>query len=414
MHLNQHLVQQLTYGTYHKNEKVFFFQIFLLIFLSANVYSIGITSRNSVTYESNLNEDYLICIKNSENYEFPVYLHVIGPMKEFLTFEQQEFILKPNENKCQNYNLNVQTKPDFYGPSITQIWVKQKSDDSSGSFRVLTNIHHKLSFFIPYPDKYVGINIKSENVNVNEPVQFTISAKNYGEKKVNKANARLDIYGADDYSNFVTSLYTNTKSIESMKTVDYFATFDTFGIVPGYYKANVEFYYDNENIKKENIFRIGTLNVKINNYTKFAVENKINPYEIDIESRWNNKIENLYARVEFDGINANILTPTINLIPWEKTKIKTFIDLTGYNSGEYKGKIILLYDNVTNTEDIILKVTELIKEEKPQDTLKPDKIIEDTTNVSSLSLTTILLIIIIILIIVDIIYIIYKRKKNET
>ncbi|MBT3408438.1 hypothetical protein HN415_07180 [Candidatus Woesearchaeota archaeon] len=334
-------------------------------------------------------------------------------MKEYLTFEEQEFILKPHENKCQNYNLNIPNKPDFYGPSLTQIWVKQRSENSKELFQVLTNIHHKLSVFVPYPDKYVGINIKSENVNVNEPVQFTISAKNYGEKKVNKANARLDIYGADDYSNFVTSLYTNTKSIESMESVDYFTTFDTFGIVPGYYKAIVEFYYDNENTKKENIFRIGTLNVKINNYTKFATANKINPFVIAIESRWNNKIENLHARVEFEDINENTLTPTINLNPWQKTTIKSFIDLTGHTPGEYKGKITLLYDNITSSEDIILSVTQDIKEEMPEIALKQNDIIKEETNIKNLPLTSILLVIIIILIIVDIIYIVYKNKKNE-
>jgi len=395
-----------------KNEKIFFFLVFFWILLAGNAMSLGISSDISITFSPNFKNSYQLCVKNSQNNEFPVVLNVEGPISEFITLQKYEYVLAPKEIKCQSYTIELPEDLDLYGSTTTKIWVKQISSTNGGAFKVLSNIHQKVKLFVPYPDKYVEIKTTAEDVNINEPVMITIQATNYGIQRVMKANARLDIYGADDYTNYVSSLYTSTKSIESMETVEYIKSFETIGLVPGYYKANVNFFYDSDEILDTEIFKIGVLFVKINNYTTTAVTGKINPYHIDIESRWNNEISEVYGIVEFEGIQKPILTRTISLAPWEKTTFKNYIDLTGVLPGQYNGKIRISFDNETNEKDVILNVLETTPiVEKPQGFENTDE--PEAIESAGLTLTNILLILILIFIIGDIVYLYSKNRKNE-
>ncbi len=345
-----------------------------------------------------------------------MYLTVEGPVAEYVTLEKTELTLKPNQMACQNYIVQLPEKLDFYGPSTTKIWVKQKATSGTGSIQVLTSVHHKLKVFVPYPDKYVGITLSAEDVNSNEPVQFTITANNLGQEDVDKANARVDIYGADDYKNFVTTLYTSTKPIASMESADFYAVFDTVGIVPGYYQANAVMYYDGNSANASGIFKIGTLLVRIDNQTDKAVAGKIDPFDITIESRWNNGIDGVSAKAEFERIKEPVVTRTVNLAPWEKTTLKNFIDLTGVKPGEYEGKITVYYANESSSEDAVLKVISEAEAtvEVPENIGAVNKTGQPDQGVgSSLSLTNILLIVVILMVIADLLYIFYRKRKNE-
>ncbi len=369
-----------------------------------------------MTFEPNLKENFQLCIRNSEDYDFPVYLTVEGPVAQYVTLQKTEYDLKPHQLVCQVYTVHFPDKLDFYGPSTTRIWVKQKAPSGSGTIQVLVSVHHKLNVFVPYPDKYVGISLETEDVNSNEPVQFTINAKNFGQDDIAKANARLDIYGADDYKNYVTTLYTSTKPIASMETADFNAVFDTVGVMPGYYKANAVLYFDGNSSNTSGIFKIGTLLVRVDNQTEKAVAGKIDPFDITIESRWNNEIDDVSAKAEFPGIDGHVLTRTVNLKPWEITTLNNYIDLTGVEPGDYDGRITVYFANQTSMKDVMLHVmteeeAELEKPQSVSDTTAGDK--TGQMSKGNLTLTNILLVVVVLMVIADLAYIMYRKRKNE-
>jgi len=333
-------------------------------------------------------------------------------MKPYITLEKDEITLQGREINCQTYNLKLPMEFDEYGPIVTVIQAHQKFSDG-GSFGAIVNIKHRLTVFFPYPDKYVEINVKSEDVIENQPVHFTISATNYGQETVKKANARIDVYGADDYTNFIKSLYTDTKELVSMETKDFTSVLITEGLVPGYYKADIDFFYDGDTVTAENIFKIGTLLVKILNYTREGTTDSIVPYIINVESRWNNKMDSLYAEVIFDEIDQKITTPTISIAAWEKTQLKGYIDLKDISLGEYTGKIVLYYQNETTSKNIMLKVTKKNIITAKQVQTEPEQAGGTDEFSSGISITNILLIVIIALILIDMGYIIW-RKKHES
>ena len=358
-----------------------------------------------MVFEPGLKGSYDLCIRNSVDAHFPVHMEATGPFAQYLSFSEQDFVLAPLQVRCIKYHLSLPLSPPEYGNTMTQVWAKQ-SRDITGGFEVLTNIHHKLNILVPYPAKYVTFDLTANDVNENQPVEFIATATNYGQQDVLKANLRLDIYGADDYSKFVTALYTDTKPIKAMETVQFSSYLPTTGLVPGVYKADAVLFYDQNSTQKPQTFRIGALFVRIVDYTRKASSGKINAYEITVESRWNNRIPAVHAEAEFAGLNARAVTPTVALSPWEQARLSGYLDLGEVPAGEYEGTVTVHYSNLTNRQSAILTVTAAAEEERPAAPV-------EVKTRSYLSLTSILLVVIVLLVVIDLIYIYRRRKDNE-
>jgi len=378
-----------------------------MVLCSGSAYSLGISSMNKINFEPNLNQDHELCVRNTHDTEFPVKLSVSGPFEEYITLKERKIVLRPLERRCMIYNVHMPNKVTEYGWQHTKIQASQLPGEDPGMFQTLESIKTSVAIFVPYPDKHVEIIVYADDVNENEPINIRIKATNFGDKDVKSANARLDINGADDYENFVTSLYTDTKPINSLEDVYFYTTFDTFGLAPGYYQIMTHMFYDGNRTEREKIVKIGTLYVRINDYTRFVEPEKISEFHVKIESRWNNKIQEIYSRTEFEGIKP-IVTPTFELKPWEKMALSGFIDLTDYSGSNLPGQITLFYVNHTTEEEITLLVEEKVVEIEEPEIVEP--VIEEHATIPA---TTIMLIVILVLVIADLIYLKIKKKWTD-
>ncbi len=341
-------------------------------------------------------------MKNSENHDFPVYLDADGPFKDSISLGEQEFVLGPLEIRCVNYTITLPDRTEEFGKSTTYIWAKQKSGDG-GAISIATNVPHKISVTVPYPERYVTMSVHTEDVNENEPVQFRVSVRNMGNMSLEQVHAQIDVYGADDYSNHVATVKTDTRRIESLQTADLYAYLKTEGLAPGYYKAHVALSYDSEHKAADAFFRIGTLFVRLTNYTKEAVAGKINPYEIRVQSRWNNRIRGVHAKLSLAG--ASLTTPTVGLDPWEFYTFRSYLDLTNAAAGTYRGRLTLVYDNHSDTQEITVQVTEPtpVKETPSEDAAAADGIF---------TAQNFLILLVLLVVAADIIYLATRRKKH--
>jgi len=370
---------------------------------------LGISKLRGIYFEPNLNQDFAFCVTNSKDTEFPVMLTKSGALAEYLTFKDSEFTLKPRERKCTEFNLKLPRSLDTYGPHKIKLTARQVTKQGEGAIRTIVAVNTRLGVFVPYPEKYVSVSVKAKDVNENEPVQFQLLATNLGQKDVDAVSARLDIFGADDYSNFVTSLYTDTKSIKSTEKETFYSTFNTHGLKPGNYKTDVTLYYDGETSEKEKRFKIGTLNIRITNHTAVLEAGKINPFDVIVESRWNNEIPKIYARIELDGIKP-ATTPTFSLSAWKVKSLLGYVDLSEQEPGILDGKITVFYMNQTKIEEITVEVVEEIMiEEKPVITGVP-VVEEPISDISGIKATSIMLIVILVLVIADLLYLKFKKK----
>ena len=202
---------------------------------------------------------------------------------------------------------------------------------------------------------------------------------------------------------FLSSLTLKSKTTETL-----IVKLDTNDIPSGDYQAIVIVDYDGFKATEQENFRLGDLYVNLTNYTKEFEFNKINRWDIFIESRWNKQITNLYAEVKIlqngQEIDISTKTPTISLEPWETTRLNAFWDTTGFAPGEYGAKLILHYNDKVQENPINIQV------------VKSGAFIQLPLFVDKIGLKTLLLAIIVIILILDVVWlslISRRMKKNE-
>ncbi|MEM4268075.1 MAG: hypothetical protein QXK37_04580 [Candidatus Woesearchaeota archaeon] len=383
--------------------------VFLLSILEA--YALGVTAHRGINFEPNLEESFQICFRNSHNNYFPIEISVTGELAEYITLRDKTLTLGPYESKCTEYYVKLPQSIDKYGPVVTRIIGSQVMDPyEHGMFGAQENIVHKFTVFVPYPGKYISFELVSENVNQGEPVQFTLIATNLGQEDIESAKGFVEIYGADNYANYVTTVETKEKPIKSLETIRLYTFLQTADLKSGSYKAIGVLKYDGEKAQDEDTFNIGQLQVIINDYTRNLTRGRINKFDINISSAWNNRIERIYGEASITGVPSKMITPTIVLDPWTTNTLTGYLEIPPDTPlGEVDGKITLYFENTT-TKNILVNITENPDAKK---SLKEEpKEVKEKSIKEWFSATNIIVILIILFIILDIYLIVHKEKKK--
>ncbi len=105
----------------------------------------------------------------------------------------------------------------------------------------------------------------------------------------------------------------------------------------------------------ESLFRVGEFRVLILNYTDELKENEVNEFEIEVESLWNEDIEEVYAEVIVNRI-AVFSTPIVLLNAWERKTLVGYFDSTGFDYGDFRAEVVLYYDEGLISESVDLNI----------------------------------------------------------
>jgi hypothetical protein len=148
---------------------------------------------------------------------------------------------------------------------------------------------------------------------------------------------RIEVYSED--MEFMTVLYLDERDLNKGQKVELVKTLDSSGFNAGNYIARSVVEYDGEKPAVQNItFRIGELSIDIVNHTKEITIENIMPFDIEIESGWNNVIEGAYAKVRISNDTTQIATFTTtptSLEPWEKKTIVGHFNTSQATNGTY-------------------------------------------------------------------------------
>lgn len=267
--------------------------------------------------------------------------------------------------------------------------------ESMSTISTSVNVVAPIYVNVPYPETYVLAYFDVANRNINETLDFYVRLSNKGKLDVDKAYVILDIlsFGEFDFDNKVVSLTSDTQKVTSRGETNFHILQNTTGWNPGEYKVIANVYYDSNNTKLDRYFNIGSLNVLITNYTKNVAQGQINQFEVQIESKWNNRINNIYGEVSING--TTFRTPSVELNPWSKEILTGYWDTTNVLPGDYDTLIRVFYSGQTKTEKGVVKVIK--KEEKKK----------------LLTTTTILIGVILLLVLIDIVFILIKKRSNK-
>lgn len=209
-----------------------------------------------------------------------------------------------------------------------------------------------------YGEKYLRIeNFNVPNVDMGDKLKMELTVKSWSEVDINSIKAVIDISGPSREKGVmqkIATVETEEKPLKSNAEETLTAYFGTAGLEAGEYIAFATLYYDGKQLNDSHGFRVGTLTIKILNYTKEFEQGKVNKLEVQVLSEWNSKIDGIYSTVDIG--EERLMTPLINLEPWENKTLLTYWDTTNKKTGDYKGKIVVYYSNKTTEEEGEFKV----------------------------------------------------------
>lgn len=359
---------------------ILFISILVFLFFSTNAFAVGIGHGDTtVHFQPNLEVTIPFILRNIKSGTY-IELSVTGELKDYVTLSE----LSPTGE----LNVTVHLPDKIEKPGTHTIWIlaKEIPNATMGTIAAVTAVQVPIPIIVPYPGKYVEVRLDAPDVNIGESVNFVISVTNRGEQNI-IAKGTIEIYNPNNEK--IATVYTEERAIKTTMTEELHAQWETSGVKEGEYKAIATITYDGETARAEKTFRIGTLLIKIIDYTREFQKDTINRFDIEVESVWNDKISDVYAEIVISDENKNQIssfkTPSTDVEPWEKKIITAYWDTTDINIGTYDANITLHYAS---------KVTEKIVKVQIREKLIPvtGKVLEVFT-----SIYTIIVICIIIL-----------------
>jgi len=367
--------------------------IFLFfIILCPAAYAIGISpSMIKMDFQPGYEETFFFTISGTGSAKVTVH----GSLQPYITVSDS--ILKNKDSFT--VTIKLPEKMDTPGINKGFIEVVEIKETQEGMIAGVASIETPIYVRVPYPGIYVELGFGVPDVNVNETAYFYVDIKNLGTLNITRAYANIEVKDIENKT--IAKLKTNEQPILASSRAVLKAEMSTAGHKPGVYVAYADVRYGEEQKFLSNSFRIGSLNIKIINYTKQFLKDTINKFEIELESGWNSKVKNLYAVIQITNSSGNIAelkTPIADLEPWSVTKLVSYWDTKDIGLGSYTAVTKLYYERKVDTHSLEVFVV------KPKELEKP--------TILNFLTTTNLLIILFLLIIADVVWFI-KRKKGR-
>jgi len=256
----------------------------------------------------------------------------------------------------------------------------------------LTTVQVPIDIFVLYKGYYIKVELEANDIALNETAQFKIKIKNLGNTNVT-IQPTVEIY--DGIKN-IASIPLSSERINTKEEKTLYASWDSKGYRAGIYKARAIVKYGEKIAQDEKEFRIGALFIEILDFTKEFNVDSIEPFYLQVQSKWNARIENVYANISIFSNSTKIAdfkTIAFDVDRWERKTVKSYIDTKGIKPGKYLMTVVLHYANQTTTASSEVKFKKKI-------------------NVIAITAAVIIVIILIILILV-IRFLLKLRKKRK-
>jgi hypothetical protein len=372
-----------------KKKKKLIFVLFLLLLMMQMgvVNAIRISPATiKIDFQPNYEETFTFYTDPAEN----IGIYIEGSLAEYVTVEED------NIAKDGTFVIKVKLPAEIETPGRNRVLVGLiEKGKGSGTVAGIASIRTPIDIKVPYPGIYAEIDFNVHDLNINETGNFAVTINNLGKDDINNAKAEIGIFDSNEV--LVENLLTQEKKIKTNTQENLEVLFDASKHIVGTYKAVAHVTYADKAKDLEDGFKIGTLNIKIINYTRTFFKDKINKFNIEIKSLWNSKIDDIFAEVKvFNNTKeiSSFRTVSVSLEPWEKDTISTFWDMQGLDEGTYDVEITLFYQGqTTKLENVIGIVT------------KKEGL------AGFLTVTNLLIAAVLLLIIINIIILVRKSKK---
>lgn len=385
--------------------KLVFLLSILILLVPVSVYSIGIIGENLNRVDifvPNSNYKYSYGIRTNPDIIQDYDLSLEGPAGSDVTaIFNPKIINKTTLNPGQIVYFDVEVRvPNSWDPGLHTIKLCARETTSFGAIGGRTGSCALVSYLSYFEGIYPILEAKVPNVNENETLNMEVKIKNWGKENISDATMSYEIISSNNtliYAGPVKNVSVSGKGERTFKE-----HFDTKGILPGQYKVAFLLNVKNKTINDSHNFNIGHLRVDVINHDKIIEIGKINPVKINLGSRWNNKIDGVFADVVIDKVKTT--TASIVLTPMGSGIVVAYIDASNYIPGNKTAQVSVYYGSEVNTKDIMFNVVSPKVLDRVPVSEKPN----------SNYLLVVVLLIGALLVIVNLVYLLSLKKSVKT
>jgi hypothetical protein len=392
--------------------------IILILLLSISCSAIGITpTRFQVSLKPGQSQTVTIDVIRHTGTQCNIY--PIGDPEFIAAFASKGNYQLPNKNNnillTFNYPTNI-SRGGYFGGQL--VFEEMRPNVEGAGARAAVGA--PVSLLIQFIGKYAGAQLDAKDTKLNQPVPIALKITNFGTENIASASGTVSIF--DNTHNKIGEVSTQPAPLAPMQSTTFNLTWDSNGYTKGNYYAEAYVTYDEKSATANDTFKIGTLNLKILNFSDTANQDTVNSFYIKVENEWNDPLENLFADVTLKNISGQVASFSISeqeINAWQVKNMKGFFNAQGIQPGDYDANILLAFNEVGITSKQhsnasgkikVLPYTAPVKNE----TKETPKTTEAPTGFSAyLTMTNILMFILLIFFIINILIFILKRKKED-
>ena len=284
-----------------------------------------------------------------------------------LTLEQAGTLVKAQGEKPVTLSIKLPSRSG-YSPGIVDnrigfIQLPLELPEGGVISGGIAAVEGQLWFKVPYPGKFLTLDANAEGAPLGEKARFKAIITNDGSEAVSDARVSIDIFSPDGVR--ITTIELPPKEVKLTENVEIPASWDTDGQELGAYKASFRLVYADKITTVEKNFQIGGLEISIVGITAKAVlKNSIAKILIEVQSKWGNKIKDVYAVVGIYNKLGNKVgeskTSLVDLRPYSKEVLQAFWETGESELGDYKLNATVFFEGKTASAEGTVSVVEQV------------------------------------------------------
>ena len=171
--------------------------LLLIIILIKDVHGVGIRFPTvDIDFEPGFENTFNFAVTPSR---MDVKLSVSGYLSEYVTLSKT--LVKSNSTD-RTFNVIIKLPEKIEKPGHHKVWISAEEviDKSKilGNIGTSCNAMVYILIHVLNKGKYVDMSLSAPDVNLNEPVNFAVNVKSFGEEDINSIKATIDVYNPDN------------------------------------------------------------------------------------------------------------------------------------------------------------------------------------------------------------------------
>lgn len=366
----------------------FIFLVFIILIDTA--FAVGISDSNQnrhLFFEPNKEFEFTFTLLGQGDLE-PV---LQGPAAKYAT------VTDDSGKKGERAIKLILTLPPTMEEGVHKLTIgAQQKIQETGTISVRPSVRIPIYITVLKSVPYIKTDLSINDANLDENITIRLGVQSWTYADIESLSANVKIYDLNDKL-IKDDINLNHGLLKSKERISIIQSMAPDFLDVGHYKANASVTYaQNVSYTNNAEFRIGSLELSIINHTKtFLTGEKISRFDLTIESNWNHRISDVYAKVSVQ--DEQFQTPTVAVLePFSQAVLTGYWTPNANETGEYSAVVQLYFDGgAPITRHITVQV---IDEAQPKSWL------------NTITMTFALVAVIIMVIIIDIIWLMKKKK----